>query len=317
MGKIISIIVAMTPDGVIGKNGVIPWHLPSDLKRFAQITKGHPVIMGRKTYESIIACLGHPLKERTNIVLTKRDNYQTPECIAANSWKQAIQQAKKAQGSNEIFVIGGKEIYKLALPCADKIYLTTVFAEIDGDAYFPSIDFDEWLLVQKEWHDEEGYKSEFAVYVRRAWEEKFINLKHARTASQKKVMKQIEKDGVCPFCMEHLKKYHQNPIIKEGMWWIITKNDTPYKGSFLHLIFIYKPHAALLSEIQSKARDEFFRYVNWAENNYKIAGGTILIRFGNTDWTGASVSHLHAHLIVGGEKKSNAKPLKVKVGYKK
>lgn len=327
----VSIIVAMTPERVIGHQGEIPWHSKIDLMRFARITKGHPVIMGRKTCESIIKRLGHPLEERTNIVLTRSKSFSILDCIIASSFEDALIQAEKSPGSDKIFIIGGAEIYKLALPYTRIIYVTTVFARIDGDTHFPNIKEYDWLLEKDEEDVYLGHPSEhktrFSVYINLnntkpfpknnpTEKKEFINLSHTRTEKQKEVMEQIEKDGVCPFCMEHLKKYHQNPIIKEGKWWIITKNDAPYEGSVLHLLFIYKPHAVRLSEINLKAQEELFQFITWAENYFVIGGGSLLIRFGDTNYTGGSVSHLHAHLIVGGKKKPDADSLKVKVGYK-
>ena len=136
----ISLIVAAAQNNVIGKSGSIPWRLPDDLKFFRQKTEGHPVIMGRKTFQSI----GKALPKRLNIVVTRHDLPGPPlEFDVAHSLKEALEIAKRDE-QEEIFVIGGGEIYKEALPLADRIYLTRVHAEIDGDVKLPPVDWAQW-----------------------------------------------------------------------------------------------------------------------------------------------------------------------------
>jgi len=139
---IISLIVAIAENGVIGKEGGIPWYLPADLAHFKQTTMGHPIIMGRKTYESI----GRTLPGRYNVVITRQKDYRAEGCVVVGSLGQAIEKAKKAEGSNEIFIIGGEEIYNQAMPLADRIYLTKVHTSLAGDKFFK---FDQKLWRQK------------------------------------------------------------------------------------------------------------------------------------------------------------------------
>ena len=136
----ISLIVAVAEKGVIGKNGTIPWRLPGELAYFKQTTMGHPIIMGRKTHE---VSIGRALPGRTNIVITRQKDYKPEGCVVAESLDQAIEIAKKAPGADEIFVIGGQSIYEQALPVADRIYLTEVQADIDGDKFF-RFDRSDW-----------------------------------------------------------------------------------------------------------------------------------------------------------------------------
>src|SRR5688572_13271277 len=133
----ISIIVAMSRNRVIGANGAIPWHLPEELKRFKSVTMGHPIIMGRKTYESI----GRLLPGRTTVIVSRQPAYRVPGAIVAHSLGEAI---AACNGDDEIFVIGGAEIYAQALARADRIYLTTVETEVAGDATFPEFDLKDW-----------------------------------------------------------------------------------------------------------------------------------------------------------------------------
>ena len=136
----LSIIVAMARNGVIGARGSIPWHLPDELKRFRNITMGHHIIMGRKTWESI----GRPLSGRTSVVVTRQAGYSAPGAIVAHSLDNAIEACR---GDEEIFVIGGAELYAQALPHADRIYLTVVDADIEGDTWMPELDARRWREI--------------------------------------------------------------------------------------------------------------------------------------------------------------------------
>ena len=127
----ISIIVALDKNRGIGKNNKIPWHIPEDLKHFKEITMGHPVIMGRKTFESI----GRPLPDRTNIVVTRDVNFKAPGCTIVHSLDEAINKAKEIV--EEIFIIGGAEIFRQSIDKADKLYVTIIDKEFDVDTYFP------------------------------------------------------------------------------------------------------------------------------------------------------------------------------------
>lgn len=140
----LSIIVAVAENGVIGHNNQLIWHLPEDLKMFKRLTSGHPIIMGRKTFESI----GKPLPNRTSIIITKNPEFQVEGCITVHSLEDAIEAANEIE-ENEAFIIGGAEIYRLSLPFADKIYLTEVHHAFEGDTFFPAIDKDIWEEVNR------------------------------------------------------------------------------------------------------------------------------------------------------------------------
>ena len=141
----VSLIVAASANGVIGRGGELPWHLSDDLKRFKQLTMGKPIVMGRKTHESI----GHALPGRQNIVLTTQSDFVAKGCDVVSSAEAAIAVAGDAA---EIMVIGGSDIYELFLPLAERIYLTRVQIEIDGDAHFAGLDDDEWQTTGHESH---------------------------------------------------------------------------------------------------------------------------------------------------------------------
>jgi len=141
--SIISIIAAVASNGVIGREGRIPWHLPADLRRFREITSGHAVIMGRKTYESI----GRPLPDRLNIVVSRQAGFGPTGVAVAGSLQEAL---AMAAGEDEVFICGGGEIYCQALPLADRIYMTLLDRPFDGDVFFPDIPADEFVETARE-----------------------------------------------------------------------------------------------------------------------------------------------------------------------
>jgi dihydrofolate reductase len=139
----ISMIIAMDKNRVIGMDNDIPWRLPADLKRFKEITMGKPIIMGRKTYESI----GRPLPGRHNIVLTRKRDYQAEGCTVVSSINEAL---AAANGSEEVMIIGGATLYEQFLSCADRLYLTLIEGHVEGDTYFPEFEIAEWQEVSEE-----------------------------------------------------------------------------------------------------------------------------------------------------------------------
>lgn len=141
----LSIVVAVAENGVIGHENQLIWHLPKDLKIFKNLTTGHPIIMGRKTFDSI----GKPLPNRTSIIVSRNKELAINGCIVVNSVEEAIEEAKKIE-EEEAFVIGGAELYKLSLPNVDKIYLSEVKHSFAGDTFFPEIDKTVWKEISRE-----------------------------------------------------------------------------------------------------------------------------------------------------------------------
>ena len=144
----LSLIVAAAQNNVIGNNNQLPWHLPQDLKYFKATTLGKPIVMGRKTFESI----GRPLPGRTNIVITRQQDWSAPGVLRAQTVEQAIALGQQLRDENqqpiaEVMVIGGAEIYRHALPIADRVYLTRVHADVEGDAYFSELPDDQWQKI--------------------------------------------------------------------------------------------------------------------------------------------------------------------------
>lgn len=139
----ISLIAAMTTNRVIGRDNKIPWHLPADMKFFKKITMGKPIIMGRKTFDS----LGRALPGRRNIVMSRNQNYEAEGCIVVGSLAEALD---AAAGEGEIMIIGGEEVYRLFLNYANRIYLTLIEADFPGNNYFPMLDPNEWVEVSRQ-----------------------------------------------------------------------------------------------------------------------------------------------------------------------
>lgn len=158
----ISLIVAMARNRVIGVDNSLPWHLPADLKHFKSLTMGHHIVMGRKTYDSI----GRPLPGRTSIVVTRNRNLEIEGCIIAHTLEQAI---AACGGDDEIFVVGGAELYAQAIRIADRLYMTEIQLDVDGDAHFPAVDPEEWREISREQHIQQGppaLEYHFATYQR-------------------------------------------------------------------------------------------------------------------------------------------------------
>lgn len=151
----VSLIGAASDNNVIGQLGQIPWKLPDDLKYFKEKTMGKPIIMGRKTFDS----MGKPLPGRTNIVVTRRQDLKLEGVLITDSLESALKLAEKEK-PEEIVVIGGGEIYRQALPHASRIYLTRVHTTVEGDAFFPEFSEDEWELLSEEKHEKDA-RNEF------------------------------------------------------------------------------------------------------------------------------------------------------------
>ncbi|HFA51983.1 MAG TPA: dihydrofolate reductase [Bacteroidetes bacterium] len=144
---IISAIVATAKNNVIGRDNNIPWYLPADLKYFKKTTLGHHIIMGRKSFISI----GRPLPKRINIIITRDPFFMASGCAVVHSLEEALAMAKE-NGEEEVFIIGGGQIYDLAMPFLDKIYLTEVDIEVEGEISFPKINEEEWVETNREAH---------------------------------------------------------------------------------------------------------------------------------------------------------------------
>lgn len=161
----IAIVVAAAENNVIGKDNNLIWYLPADLKHFKRLTMGHPMVMGRKTYESI----GKPLPGRTSVVVTSQQDYSAEGCVVVHSLQDALREAQQLD-PEQVSVIGGANVYEQALPSANVVYLTRVHHAFEGDVYFPELPPQEWELTEEEHHDPDEknkYSYTFQTYRRR------------------------------------------------------------------------------------------------------------------------------------------------------
>ncbi|MCC7356127.1 MAG: dihydrofolate reductase [Candidatus Doudnabacteria bacterium] len=152
--------VAVAKNNVIGKSNDLPWYIPEDLKRFKEITTGHVVVMGRKTYESIIARLGKPLPNRKNVVITSNLNYEVPVEVEKFS---SLEEAVAAHKDETVFLIGGQRIFEEGINLAKTIYMTELHKDYDGDVYFPEFDKTQWNKVVEESHPD----FDFVTYIKK------------------------------------------------------------------------------------------------------------------------------------------------------
>ncbi|MEL6088620.1 dihydrofolate reductase [Bartonella schoenbuchensis] len=164
----IYLIAAVAQNGVIGCEGTMPWRLSTDLQRFKALTLGKPIIMGRKTWDS----LGRPLPGRTNIVITRNRTFTAEGAVIAHSLPQACDIAEEVatqNGADAVFIIGGGEIFKQGLMIAHKIFLTEIFASIAGDSFFPIFDKEKWTIIETQYipqGDKDNYPTRFVIYER-------------------------------------------------------------------------------------------------------------------------------------------------------
>ena len=147
----------MAENGVIGRDGALPWHLPVDAEHFRRLTTGHTVVMGRRTFESV----GKPLRKRRNVIVTRNPHYAVPGATVVHDFAAALEAVRD---DDEVFVCGGAEIYRCALPFADRLDLTLVHAEVEGDTFSPEIDFSRWRLLRDERHEaDERHSHAFSI----------------------------------------------------------------------------------------------------------------------------------------------------------
>ena len=162
---IVSAIVATAKNNVIGKDNNIPWYLPDDLKYFKVKTLDHHIIMGRKSYESI----GLPLPKRTNIIVTRNPYFIASNCLVVHTVEEGLKIAQE-NGEEEAFIIGGAQIYSLSLPYLDRLYLTEIDLDVEGDVHFPQLNMDEWMLVSEDPRKANGkndHDYNFKIYERK------------------------------------------------------------------------------------------------------------------------------------------------------
>lgn len=317
MEKLITLIVACDLKGCIGEKGHIPWRLAEDMKIFRKLTTGQPIIMGRKTYDSLPPEF-RPLPGRQNIVITRESGLNYGDQVTVvHSWGQAL----KSTTNEHVFVIGGADIFRLALPQANRIIKTSVQTITAGDTFMPEI-----VALTTPWHktaslshpkDEKNeYDFNLEVWDRedRPPPETFY-LNGARHLDQLVQMLIISSKGICSFCPEYLTQFHTGEIVTQNTNWQIVNNGWPYRGTSVHFLVIPKRHLTDLTQISPAEWLDLSSVIKKLVTDYSLTGYSLFCRSGNMKQTGATVAHLHFHLLSGQNEDGKGQPIKVKLGF--
>lgn len=316
----ITLIAARSRNGVIGIDGQLPWHLPSDLKQFKTLTEGNTVVMGRKTFESI----GFALPNRQNIVVSRDRNF----CPDGVETVRTLEAAIWVNRTTNIFIIGGAQIYQEALDKSliDRMVITIVNLFIEPKpsqtlTYFPDIDPEMWQVAKASKTVDEMRGIELAIveYEKSSTENIYsplVYLPASRYSEQTQKMEQILQDGLCPFCSVWLDWYHDSPILFTSNHWLVTPNDNPYTGTALDLLIISLEHVTSFEKLSKSAQREFGRVIARIIEEFNLDFGAVGMRFGQMIYTASSVAHLHAHLKVGDVENPDFTPIRFKMSSK-
>lgn len=315
---IVSLVFAMSANRVIGNQGGLPWHLPSDLRRFKELTTGQPVIMGRKTFDSIRARNGKPLERRLNIIVTSSaidmryrastDPESFRNCFFVSSLSEGIDHAKSAP---EVFIIGGAQLYEEALSIADKMYFTQVYGDFKGDTKFPLFNMNDWETIHDNLVLTDKHPYAFSI-LRRSLQSRvtpsrdlcgsthndkdLVNPTFAKSAGYGNTISEIIAAGICPFCPKTF-LWHPWPILHRVNDWFITRSGWPYENAEHHFMIIGEDHITSDIEMTTKDSQCVKELTSWACDEFGLEGYMLASRSGNTNRTGATVQHLHFHLI--------------------
>lgn len=308
----VSIIFAMDANRIIGNKNDLPWELPSDLQRFRSLTAGKPVIMGRKTFESILARNGKPLPGRHNVVVTRHasewnnrlaaDPKMFHNCLFAHSLNDALALLTHAP---EVFIIGGAEIYAQALPLADRMYFTQVGGSFEGAVRFPLFNMNDWKTMHDETILTDNHPYVFSILQRRfrmesgrqsVIDDDLVNPTFARSDGYGDTIADILKAGKCPFCPEMF-LWHPWPILHRHGDWFITRSGWPYENAEYHFMIIGNRHIISTTQMTPSDNSDVNALTRWAIKQFGLTGYGLMARSGDTNRTGATVQHLHFHLI--------------------
>jgi dihydrofolate reductase/diadenosine tetraphosphate (Ap4A) HIT family hydrolase len=287
---LITIIAACSNNWVIGRDGALPWRLPSDLRRFRELTLGHAVVMGRKTFESLPPAQ-RPLPGRRNLVVTS-DPMQIGDGVEAFS---SLDAALDATG-HDCFVIGGERLFREALPLAGRLELTHVDVACAGDAFFPALTDDEWRCIDERAPlVENDHTFVFRTYERVTTP--LYDLDAARSAEQRDQMASLEAAGICIFCPENTETYKRHPIEAMGDHWFVVKNDYPYTGTSAHYLIVAKRHVRSFDELPDEAGAELWAFKRKLRAELDPLAVATVERSGDMRYNGGSVAHLHVHFV--------------------
>lgn len=295
----ISFVVAMSKNRVIGVNNQLPWRIRDDMHRFTELTTGHPVIMGRKTFESIPP-KHRPLPDRTNIVLSRDATAKHEGVHTCITLGDAIRFASTSPGGEEIMIIGGGKVFEDALPLAHTVYLTEVDTVVDhGDAFFPELDNKRWDRKEEgkfEKNEKNEYAGIFYTYTRTNTYP-IVEPANARNEQYRTQLQGILESCQCPFCPNGV-TLKQQEIIFENDTWFIMPNHHPLLNTLHHFVITPKRHIEFFDELNDTEWQGLKESRAWLKEKYNFTGDALYARSGEPLVTGASVAHFHAHLIV-------------------
>lgn len=284
----LALVVAYSRNRVIGRDGDLPWRLPSDLARFKEITMGGTVVMGRRTWESIPPRF-RPLPGRRNIVLTRDASAVFDGAETATSLSEALALAP------DCFVIGGGTVYEEALPLADVVHATVVEDDVDGDTFFPEIPASFTLAETSPPVTENGHTFTFRTYRRAAGP--LYDLTAAREDEQRARMERLERDGVCIFCPEHVEEHQPTPVEWRGEHWYVTRNAYPYPGTAAHFLIVPLRHVTSFDELPDAAGAELWAIKRRLKEQLDPLATATVERSGDMRFNGGSIAHMHVHFV--------------------
>lgn len=287
------ILVAYDQDRSIGLENALPWagHLAADMRHFKQTTTGNVVLMGHTTYQSI----GKPLPGRENRILTRQQNLKIPGCRVYTDTDEAL--VMDYSDERSLFVIGGEQIYNQYLRASRFITASVINHRFNGDTFFPQIAADEWELISSEEVDpinSDDYRFSLETFKRKY---EFIDTSKARSAEQYEQFRRIELAGECPFCPDAIEKSDpaEMNVIGHEQGWTVISNMIPYENSDVHLVVISNRHVRSPAELSQDEWADLHGVIQ--KYTAELPYGGIAMRFGDFTQTGASVAHLHVHVI--------------------
>jgi len=287
------ILVAYDQDRSIGLNNSIPWagQLSADMRHFKQATTGNVVLMGRTTYDSI----GSPLPGRENRILTRQRDLVVPGCSVYTDPEEAL--LMDYSDERELFVIGGEQIYNQYLGMSRFVTASVVDHAFNGDTFFPEISDDEWALIESHTvcpAKDGDYPFRLETY-KKIYH--YIDTSKARSAEQYEQFRRIEIEGECPFCPDAVQDASPDEmnVVGHEPGWTVINNMIPYENSEVHFVLIPDRHICAPSEL---TQDEWIQLHDVLQKyTSDLNFGGIAMRFGDFTQTGASVAHLHVHII--------------------
>jgi dihydrofolate reductase/diadenosine tetraphosphate (Ap4A) HIT family hydrolase len=286
----VSVVVATSRNRCIGRDGDLPWRLPSDLRRFKEITAGGTVLMGRRTYDSLPAKF-RPLPGRRNLVLSRDPAYRP-----AGAEVFADLQSALAACDHDCFVIGGAAVYEQALPLAARLYVTLIDQEVAGDTFFPEIAEGEWVSVEEEGPlVENGHSFSFRTLIRS--DRALYDLDAARSPQQRDRMARLERAGVCIFCSPDTAEHGEQPVEWRGEHWFVTRNRYPYAGTTGHYLIVANRHVTAFDELPDEAGAELWQIKRRLKDRLAPAATATVERSGDMRLNGGSIAHLHTHFV--------------------